>query len=58
MKIIQQHFPQIPFEKLLQSMTSVGAKALGIDQQFGSFDVGKKPGIIHINHSNQINRIK
>ena len=58
MKIIQQHFPQIPFEKLLQSMTSVGAKALGIDQQFGSFEVGKKPGIVHINHANQINRIK
>jgi cytosine/adenosine deaminase-related metal-dependent hydrolase len=58
MKIIQQYFPQIPFEKLLQSMTSVGAKALGIDQQFGSFEVGKKPGIVHINHANQINRIK
>ena len=58
MKIIQQHFPQIPFEKLLQSMTSVGAKALGIDQQFGSFEVGKKPGIVLINHANQINRIK
>ena len=58
MKIIQQHFPQIPFEKLLQSMTSVGAKALGIDQQFGSFEVGKKPGIVLINHANQISRIK
>jgi aminodeoxyfutalosine deaminase len=41
MKIIQQHFPLIPFEKLLQSITSVGAKALGIDDQFGSFEVGK-----------------
>jgi imidazolonepropionase-like amidohydrolase len=58
MKIIEQHFPQIPLEKLLQSITSVGAKALDIEEQFGSFEVGKRPGIVVVNHANQINRIK
>ena len=58
MKIIEHHFPQIPLEKLLQSITSVGAKALDIEEQFGSFEVGKRPGIVVVNHANQINRIK
>ncbi len=58
MKIIEQHFPQIPLEKLLQSITSVGAKALDIEEQLGSFEVGKRPGIVVVNHANQINRIK
>jgi cytosine/adenosine deaminase-related metal-dependent hydrolase len=58
MKIIQQHFPQIPFEKLLQSITAVGAKALGIEEKFGSFEVGKKPGIVLIKNDNEISVIK
>ena len=58
MKIIQQHFPQIPFEKLLQSITAVGAKALDINEQFGSFEVGKKPGIVLIKNDKEISVIK
>ena len=45
MMMIKNKFPQIPFEKLLQSITTIGAKALGIENQFGSFEIGKTPGI-------------
>ena len=43
---VQKHFPHIPIETILQWATSYGAKALGIESQFGSFQKGKKPGII------------
>ena len=43
---VQKHFPQIPIETILQWATSNGAKALGIETQFGSFKKGNKPGII------------
>lgn len=45
MKTIQKHFPQIQTEDLLRWATLYGAKFLGIDDLFGSFDVGKYPGI-------------
>ena len=43
---VQKHFPHIPIETILQWATSNGAKALRIESQFGSFQKGKKPGII------------
>ena len=43
---VQKHFPQIPIETILQWATSNGAKALGIESQFGDFQKGKNPGII------------
>ena len=46
---IQEHFPGISLETILQWATLNGAKALGIDQQFGSFEKGKKPGLVLIN---------
>ncbi len=45
-KTIQQNFPAIGLETLLRWATINGAKALGIDDEFGSFEKGKKPGII------------
>ena len=42
---IQQHFPEIKIEELVQWGCLNGAKALNIDDRFGSFDKGKKPGI-------------
>ena len=45
-KTIQKHFPQIPLEKILQWATFNGAKALGVEDKFGSLHVGKKPGIV------------
>ena len=46
---MQQHFPQIPLETMLQWATINGARALGIDHNFGSFDKGKQPGLLLIN---------
>jgi cytosine/adenosine deaminase-related metal-dependent hydrolase len=45
-KTIQQHFPHIPLQNILQWATLNGAKALGIDDRFGSFEKGKAPGMV------------
>ena len=45
---IQQHFPQIPLATVLQWATINGAKTLGIDDAFGSFEKGKRPGLVLI----------
>jgi cytosine/adenosine deaminase-related metal-dependent hydrolase len=47
--VIQKHFPHIPLEKLLQFGTINGAKALKIEDVFGSFEKGKKPGVNLLN---------
>lgn len=43
---IKKHFPHIPEEIILQWATSSGAKALGWEDELGSFEKGKSPGII------------
>lgn len=43
---IQKNFPQIPLATVLQWATINGAKTLGIDDVFGSFEKGKKPGLM------------
>ncbi|PIF03062.1 MAG: amidohydrolase [Draconibacterium sp.] len=45
MQAIQQQFPDITLPTMIQWATLNGAKALSIDNQYGSFEVGKKPGI-------------
>lgn len=52
LKTIQKHYPSISLEKLLQWSTYNGAKALQIDDRFGSFSKGKKPGVIQIVSTN------
>jgi len=47
-KAIRQHFPNIETEKLLKWATINGAKALQLDQVLGSFEKGKKPGVVLI----------
>lgn len=48
----------LPLEQLLQWATINGACALGMDDELGSFDVGKTPGVIHIdNLTNNVRRI-
>lgn len=42
---IQQEFTSISLEILIQWGTQNGAEFLGIEKEYGSFDVGKKPGI-------------
>lgn len=44
-KSLQEHFPEIPLETLLQWATLGGAKALQWDDRFGSFEKGKNPGL-------------
>ena len=48
MKTISQHFPQINLEILLQWATLNGANALGFQNELGSFEVGKNPGVLLI----------
>jgi len=45
----QKYFPTIPEETFLKWATSNGAKALQWDDTLGSFEYGKKPGVILIN---------
>ena len=40
-KTLRKHFPNIPLATMLQWATSNGAKALQINDQFGSFEKGK-----------------
>ncbi|MEO7394589.1 MAG: amidohydrolase family protein [Chitinophagaceae bacterium] len=47
-KTIHQHFPAINIETLLKWATSNGAKAMQMDSLFGSFEKGKKPGVVLI----------
>lgn len=46
LKTLRLHHPEIPVEELLQWATLNGAKALGIQSRFGSFEKGKTPGIL------------
>jgi aminodeoxyfutalosine deaminase len=48
-KTINKNFPEIPFQEIFQWATSNGAKALEMDDQLGSFENGKKPGVVLIN---------
>lgn len=43
--ILMDNFPQLKFNELMQWSTLNGAKALGIDSIYGSFEKGKKPGL-------------
>jgi cytosine/adenosine deaminase-related metal-dependent hydrolase len=48
LKTIQKHNPQIPLEEMLGWATINGARALQMDKHLGSFETGKKPGIVVI----------
>lgn len=45
---LHKQFPAIEYAELLKWATINGAKALGIDDVYGSFEKGKRPGIAHI----------
>ncbi len=45
---LRHAFPQIPLEAMLRWATSNGAAALKIQDRCGSFEKGKKPGVVHI----------
>jgi cytosine/adenosine deaminase-related metal-dependent hydrolase len=46
LKTLQLHSPDICFEKMLAWACINGAIALNISNIYGSFEVGKKPGVL------------
>ena len=53
MKVIRQNFPLISEEALLKWATINGARALQMEDQLGSFEKGKKPGVVLIGNDMQ-----
>ena len=51
-KTLQQNFPGISLTTMLQWATINGAKALQMDETLGSFEKGKKPGVVLIEELN------
>ncbi|MCH5600187.1 amidohydrolase family protein [Niabella ginsengisoli] len=49
---LQKAFPEIQLQQFLQWATINGAKALKIDTQYGSFEKGKRPGVVNIKDGN------
>jgi aminodeoxyfutalosine deaminase len=54
---MQKYFPQLGLEKCLQWATINGAKALQWDDQLGSFEKGKKPGVVLLDKNFDSKRI-
>jgi len=48
-KTIQQQFPHLEIESMLRWATSNGARALQMDSLLGSFERGKRPGVVMFN---------
>ena len=51
LKTTSAAFPEIPLATLLNWATLNGATALGIADDYGSFVIGKKPGIVLIENT-------
>ena len=51
-KTLQQHLPSITLETMLQWATINGARALQMDDELGSFEKDKRPGIVLIDQVN------
>ena len=49
-KTISNYFPEISLEELIKWATLNGAEALGFDNELGSFEIGKSPGINLLNN--------
>lgn len=47
-QVLKSHFPDLEDQELLRWATLNGAAALGMDKDLGSFEEGKKPGILLI----------
>jgi cytosine/adenosine deaminase-related metal-dependent hydrolase len=58
LKTIQQHHTDIPLSEMLQWATINGARALQMDRHLGSFDKGKKPGLVLITGVDDLNGLK
>lgn len=49
-KCIHRYFPAIPLTQILEWSSYNGARFLGIESRFGSFEVGKRPGVVLIDN--------
>jgi len=58
LKTIQHHHPQIPVSEMLGWATINGARALQMDKHLGSFEKGKKPGVVLIKGIDAFNSLK
>ena len=54
LKTIQKYQSYIPFPTLLRWATLNGAEALGYEQELGSLEVGKTPGLLLLNLEGEI----
>jgi cytosine/adenosine deaminase-related metal-dependent hydrolase len=52
LKIIKEHFSELPSSQIIRWATLNGAQFLGIDSKFGSIEKGKTPGLNLISHVN------
>ncbi len=46
LKVIHQEFPDLDFNETIKWATLNGAKALNLESELGSLEVGKKPGLV------------
>jgi cytosine/adenosine deaminase-related metal-dependent hydrolase len=58
LKTIQHHHPQIPLAEMLGWATINGARALQMDKHLGSFEKGKKPGVVLIKGIDALSSLK
>jgi len=47
-KTIQEHFPGVGLDEIISWGTLNGARALGVEETYGSFEIGKNPGVVLI----------
>ena len=55
---IQKHNPTIPISEILQWATLNGARALQMDKHLGSFEKGKKPGVVLLKGVDELNSLR
>lgn len=58
LKTIQQHNPHIPLSEMLGWATINGARALQMNKTLGSFEPGKKPGVVLIENIDTNNQLQ
>jgi cytosine/adenosine deaminase-related metal-dependent hydrolase len=58
LKTIQHHHPDIPVSEMLGWATINGARALQMNKHLGSFEKGKKPGVVLIKGIDALNSLK
>ena len=55
-KTLQRYYPGIPTGELFAWASRNGAQALGINDRYGTFETGKKPGVLLITPADLKNR--